>query len=280
VLSYILNNRFYIGELHRNGQVFEGKYKLVIDRATFNACHAILQGRKRRTSNRNTPLAGGLFRCHYCGQSITGEKIRRRLSDGTINEHMYYRCANNSPGPDHPRVRWKVDDLEAAVVKDLAKMTMPSPEMGQWFYRAIEAAFSDVTTHQKRQAASLAKRQTELKGMQERLLNAYLAGTVEEIVFKAKTAELKAEMATTTEAIDRVGAPVPTNGDGAMTIFEWSQNAADVWRGSNNAHRREILDFICLNRALSDVSLYTVKRKPFDVLAKTSKFAESRGDWI
>jgi site-specific DNA recombinase len=280
VLSYILNNRFYVGELRRNGQVHQGRYRLVIDRAIFNACQAVLNGRKRRTSNRNTPLAGGLFRCHYCGQAITGEKIQRRLSDGSVREHMYYRCANNAPGPDHPTVRWRLEDLEAAVVKDLTEMTMPSPELGRWFHHAIQAAFSDVTTHQKRQAATLAKRHAELKGMQDRLLNAYLGGTVEEGIFKAKTAELKAEMATVAEAIDRVGAPVPTDGDGALEIFEWSQNAADVWRRSNNARKRDILDFICLNRALSDVSLYTVKRKPFDVLEKSPKFAESRGDWI
>lgn len=224
--------------------------------------------------------AGGLFRCQYCGQSITGEKIRRRLSDGNINEHMNYRCANNSPGPDHPIVRWKAEDLEAAVVKDLAQMTMPSPEIGQWFCRAIQTAFSDVTTHQKQQAATLAKRRAELKGMQDRLLNAYLAQTIEEVVFKAKTAELKAEMATVTEAIDRVGAPLPAGGDGAMAIFEWSQNAAEVWRGSNSARRREILDFACLNRTVSDVSLYTIKRKPFDILAERPKLKKSRGDWI
>ena len=32
-LAWILSNRFYIGELHRNGQVFEGRYKRLIARA-------------------------------------------------------------------------------------------------------------------------------------------------------------------------------------------------------------------------------------------------------
>jgi len=36
-LSYIINNRFYIGELNRNGVVHDGKYQLLIDRATFKA---------------------------------------------------------------------------------------------------------------------------------------------------------------------------------------------------------------------------------------------------
>ena len=52
-LSYILGNRFYIGELHRNGQVFEGRYRRLIDRATFDACQDVLNGRNRRTGSRN-----------------------------------------------------------------------------------------------------------------------------------------------------------------------------------------------------------------------------------
>lgn len=104
-LSYILNNRFYVGEIHWHGRVFNGKHKPLIDRATFEQCQAILNGKNRRTGNADHPLAGGLFRCKYCGQGITGERVRRKLKDGTINVHNYYRCANNHPGPDHPRVR-------------------------------------------------------------------------------------------------------------------------------------------------------------------------------
>jgi hypothetical protein len=79
-LSYILNNRFYIGELHRNGQVFEGRYKRLIDRTTFDACQEVMNGRNRRTGTPSIPLAGGLFRCACRGQAITGEHIRRKLT--------------------------------------------------------------------------------------------------------------------------------------------------------------------------------------------------------
>ncbi len=57
----------------------------------------------------------------YCGQSITGERIRRKLRGGGVREHVYYRCANNHPGPDHPPVRWKAEDLEQAIVDDLGQ---------------------------------------------------------------------------------------------------------------------------------------------------------------
>ena len=65
-----------------------------------------------------------------------------------------------------------------------------------------------------------------------------------------------------------------------VSLFDWTQNAAEIWRGSNNRVRREILDLVCLNRTLGDLNLYATKRKPFDVFAEGPKIKNSRGDWI
>ena len=279
-LSYILGNRFYIGELHRHGQVYEGRYRRVIDRATFEACQDVLHGRNRRTSSPQHPLAGGLFSCRYCGQSLTGERIRRKLKGGGIREHLYYRCANNHPGPDHPRVRWKATDLEQAIVDDLSQMQMASPEVAKWFRSELSAAVTDLTAYRRRQATSLAKRKSELTTMQDRLLNAYLAGTVDEEAYKAKTLELNAERANVDAALADLGDLDPTCGDLALRLFDWTQNAADLWRGSNNSVRRQILDAVCLNRTVGDLTLVLEKRKPFDAFAERSVLKNSRDDRI
>jgi site-specific DNA recombinase len=279
-LSYILGNRFYVGELHRNGQVFEGKYKRLIDRATFDACQDIMNGRNRRTGTPDHPLAGGLFRCAFCGQSITGERVRRKLKGGGVREHIYYRCANNHPGPDHPTVRWKSDDLEQAIVDDLAKLRMPTEELAAWFRTELSSAVTDLTAHRRRQSTALAKRKAELATMQDRLLNAYLAGTVDDAIYKAKSNDLKAQAAGVDESLAIVGDVDPARGELALSLFDWTQTAAETWRGSNNAIRREILDSVCLNRTLGDVNLYATKKKPFDVFAERLDLKNSRGDRI
>jgi len=239
-----------------------------------------MNGRNRRTGSPEHPLAGGLFRCAYCGQSITGERIRRKLKAGGTREHLYYRCANNHSGPDHPTVRWKSDDLEQAIIDDLGTMRMASPELASWLRTELRAAVTDLTVYRRRQAGSLAKRKAELATMQDRLLNAYLAGTVDEAVYKAKCGELKAEVAKTDESLAQLGDGDPGRGETALALFDWTQRAADIWRGSNSAIRREILDAVCLNRTLGDVNLVTEKRKPFDVLAEGLLSENSRGDRI
>jgi site-specific DNA recombinase len=279
-LAYILNNRFYIGELHRHGQVYVGRYERLIDRDTFDRCQNILHGRNRRTGNPEFPLAGGLITCAFCGQSMTGERIRRKLKSGGVREHIYYRCANNAPGPGHPTVRWKSHELEQAIVEDLSQLRLPTPEFAAWFRLALEDSLTDLLSHQRRRAAALAKRKSELVAMQDRLLNAYLAGTVDDDAFKAKTAELKADTARVTEEIDAQGNVDPTRGPDVLAVYDWSQKAAKIWRGSNTAVRRQILDSICLNRQVSDLTLVTTKRKPFDFFAERLDLKKSRGDTI
>jgi hypothetical protein len=61
-------------------------------------------------------------------------------------------------------------------------------------------------------------------------------------------------------------------------VFDWSQKAADIWRGSNTTARRQILDSICLNRQVSDVTLVTAKRKPFDFFVERLPLEKSRGN--
>ncbi len=116
--------------------------------------------------------------------------------------------------------------------------------------------------------------------MQDRLLNAYLAGTVDEVVYKAKSSELKIETSGAEESQAKVAASGPDTGPRALSLYDWSQNAARIWQGSNTAVRREILDSVCLNRTLSDVKLVTTKRKPFDVFVERPQNGFSRGDRI
>ena len=277
-LSYILNNRFYIGELVRNGKTYRGKYRLLINRQTFNLCQDILNERNRRMASHSHLFSGGIIRCAHCGFAMTGELIRRKLRDGTVREHVYYRCANNHPEDGHPTARWREEILEKAILDDFATLRMPSEEIADWFRASLKAAFADVEGLHKRHTQMLAKRKTELANMQDRLLNCYLSGAIEDAAFQAKTAELKRELAEVEESIEKAGNYDPDAPARALAVFDFSQNLVRIWQRSNSAQKREILDCVSLNRTISDVSLYLVKRKPFDYLAKLPIFKDGRGD--
>src|SRR5690606_30801257 len=108
----------------------------------------------------------------------------------------------------------------------------------------------------------------------------YLAGTVDEDAYKAKSNELKAESANLDDALAALGDVDARRGKLAVTLFDWTQNVAQAWRGSNNAARREILESVCLNRTLNDATLVLEKRKPFDAFAERPYLKNSRDDRI
>ncbi len=260
--------------------MYEGKARQFIDRQLFDRCQDIIHGKNRRTGSPSLAYSGGLFTCAFCGQSITGEKIKRKLKDGGHNEHVYYRCANNNPGPDHPKVRWRETDLELAIVKDLHSLRFPNSEVAVWFRKAVEEAFTDLAAAKKRQITNLTKRRSELVAMQDRLLNTYLAGTLDQGTYTSKANELKSDLKGVEESLEKVNNQESIDAELGLKLFDWSQNVGDLWLGSNIAQKREILNLICLNRTLSDVSLVLLKTKPFDFFTERLSVLSSRGDRI
>ena len=279
-LSGILNNRFYAGELVRNGQVHRGRYRLVIDRRTFDACQDILKGRNRRTGNPEIMLSGGVLRCGLCGHAITGESIRRKLRSGDCNVHVYYRCGNNQKPDDHPPVRWREADVERMIVAELDSIRIPQPRIQAWLRNAIEATFADLTTAEAQRHARLGKRRSELLAMQDRLLDAFLRGAVDEAALGAKSADLKTQIEQVERELGGVGAVTEETGRLALSVYDFSQSLVDIWQGSNFARRRQILECVSLNAVLTDVTLVVSKRKPFDWLAERPFLKDGRGDWI
>ncbi len=54
---------------------------------------------------------------------------------------------------------------------------------------------------------------------------------------------------------------------------------APGWHGANYQARRDILDIVSSNHALSSQTLYLSKRKPFDLLAEGPSLVDGRLGW-
>ncbi|HLX62906.1 MAG TPA: recombinase family protein [Planctomycetota bacterium] len=280
VLSYILNNKFYIGKFSYHGREFKGKHRTIIDRSVFENCQDILKGRNRRRREVKLPLAGGILRCHYCGQAITGEHIRRKLKCGGCNEHVYYRCGNDIQGDAHPRVRWNGEDVEEAILAELNKLKLPSHEVADWLKDVVNETLADETALRINRQTSMKKRESELKTKQQRLLDAFLEGNIEKDVFEAKNIEIRNELSRVQTASLSNTTNTAEVGKIAEEVINIAQNAADRWRGSNWEARRELLDILSLNRTLDEGTLCLTWASPFDAFAEMASIDSSRGDWI
>jgi hypothetical protein len=157
---------------------------------------------------------------------------------------------------------------------------MPTPEAADLFRDLLAVACDDTATVAAECRRRLSKRKTELAKMQDRLLNGYLEGAIDEAKFAAKSAELEVWQEEVEKGMVEADVDDPLLRERALGLFDFSQNLVDIWHGSNWSRRREVLECVSSNRALSDVSLCLVKRKPFDILAERLSSRFGRGDWI
>ncbi|WP_231740655.1 hypothetical protein [Thalassoglobus neptunius] len=157
---------------------------------------------------------------------------------------------------------------------------MPDEEVVEWFRSSLQSAFAEISDLQRNQRIALAKRQTELTNKNDRLLNAFLAGSIDEPTFNAKLAALRDELAQVEQSLGEAPSLDPADVRAALAVFEFSQKIPKIRRGSKMLEKRRILETLSLNRMLGDVSLVIEKRKPFDELAKRPEIQLSRGDTI
>ena len=280
-LSQMLHNRFYVGDIVWRGEVYPGKHTPLIDRQTWQCVQDILKGKNRRRPHTvDHTFAGGLFTCQHCGSLITGERICRKRADGTVRVHQYYRCANNHPGADHPRVRWREADVEAAIVGELEKLRMPNEKTSQWFRDTLQKAFSDMRTEHANRKRLVARRKVDLERQHERLLTLYLEGHLDAGTFQDRSASLQGQISEADKAMNTCGDMDRSCGDLAVQVYDFTQRAADIWRRSKRPEKQTLLRAISLNRVLGDVTLCLEKRKPFSFLAERLPVLSGRGDWI
>lgn len=124
----------------------------------------------------------------------------------------------------------------------------------------------------------LTRQLTGLRDQEERSLNIRLLEEIDGSTYSRKNTELRdrtAQLSLQIEACDRA-----EYGDLAAKVFELSQRLTEKWRNADVRAKRRLLEIVCLNFWLVDVTLVAEMKKPFDVLAEGLILKSSRGDRI
>ncbi|MFH1919938.1 MAG: zinc ribbon domain-containing protein [Planctomycetota bacterium] len=194
-------------------------------------------------------------------------------------EYVYYRCTRyNTAG--HPRVRISEADLDRQILALFDRMRIEDEKVRDWFLRVLLAGTRDHQRHSQERTVELQRQLTLARHQQDQLLNLRLMEEIEADTFAAKNTELHDRITQLTLEIESADRGRAERADIAVKAFELSQSLAEKWVMADYAAKRHILEIICLNFRLDDVSLVPTTRKPFDVLVKGLVVQSSRGDWI
>ena len=152
------------------------------------------------------------------------------------------------------------------------------------FRNLFREQLREATNWDERCSAARAKELQEelvrVRDQQNRLLNLRMLEEIDAATFAFKSRELRDREAELKLEIDTADRGRHEIIDLAIKAFELSQSLREQWVTADYAAKRRILEILCLNCSLVDVSLSVSMRKPFDLLAKGLILEDSRGDRI
>lgn len=91
----ILENHFYYGVFEypsKSGNWYTGKHEPLISKDLFELVQVQVKNQRLRTSEPKEFAFAKLITCGVCGSGITADEKFKKLKDGSVNRHIYYRC--------------------------------------------------------------------------------------------------------------------------------------------------------------------------------------------
>ena len=161
------------------------------------------------------------------------------------------------------------------------QMRIEDEEVREWFVKVLRARTKDDQEQSRQQRLDLEGQLSKVIAQQDGLLNLRLLEEIDQDTFAAKS-HRTAGPGGQVEAPNRRDRPGRTMKTPTLPSkrLNFRKTLRAKWVTADFAAKRRILEIVCLNLRLDDVTLYPTMRKPFDILAEGLISAESRGDRI
>ncbi|MEK6701065.1 MAG: recombinase family protein [Planctomycetota bacterium] len=259
----LLTNRHYIGEARHAGIWYPGTFEAIVDLATFQAAQDKFGGRVFRKPQ--ITFASCLIRCDHCDYVVTGEKVRKKLANGTVKEFTYYRCCQNGR-PGHPYARIPEREVDAQVVEFFGRLEVKDPSVRQWIVEVIRAKAHTAGAQNKQHRDELARQQAQVEGKLKALLDLRVDGEVSQDEYAAKRRELHERQTAIRLQLETSDRDDREIAEQAVKTFELSQTLKTRWKTADPAAKRAILDILCESVRLNQRKVLFLARKPFSLL--------------
>ena len=264
VIQRMLTNRAYLGLIKYNGEIYEGNFPAIISVKTFDKVQRILKNRARPRHSKirhNFPFCG-LLKCGECGAAITAQ-----YAHGHGGTYRYYRCTKRL-GPCSQK--YLQEKLLANQFKErLGLIGLPAGWKDQMLKQIATWENEQNNTNQTL-VNNLKNKLKETEFKLDKLVNAYLDGTIEKDIYLVKKEEL---IKTKTDLRQRKSDLGHKGNVWIEPLREWVLNAhhATKLASSNDlAEIKSLVEKIGTNRQLLGRKVLWNLRPPYDLLAKKS----------
>ena len=267
----VLSNWLYTGIIKSKGESYEGTYEPIVDRATFEAVQVQLKVRSRPKKSKHKhefPLTG-LFKCGECGCAITAQ-----FAKGNGGTYRYYRCSKRKCKCSQGYLR---EDLMQNQIRDVLQ-TVALPD--GWAHKM----FAQVEVWEKEEqknliffAQSLETKGKDTEEKLDKLVNAFLEGTVDKDTYLQKKEELIKLKTNLSQQKSDFGQKSKFWFEPLKNWVESADEAGKLANSKDFCFEKSLLEKIGTNRILKDKKLRFDFAPPFSFVSKYKGWRESCG---
>ena len=284
-LYRILRNRFYIGEIVFNGEIFAGEHEPIIDRTVFDKIQELLPGEKYNTTRpgrqKYAYLLAGLMRCH-----CDPERFMRPASvKKKTRRYFYYKCTDSRCGCEI-----NAEKLDNAVLDAIKRIAL-DPEYVRECYEEHQQQIAELQRQQQPKIdAALSDVETskaELKKIDELFLTGVVRATNADY-WNEKLSDSRSRLAVAEERYKQLVASMEplTNQDKLSAVLESISGWASLLEGADDDTilKRNLIQSLvyrvrCLEHGKFAVDLILDKKRDITSNEVMSKSGEWWSRW-
>jgi len=269
-IQRMLTNKTYLGLIVHNGETYEGKFPAIVSRAIFEAVQKVLKQRaKPRHSKKrhNFPFVG-LLTCGECGGMITAQWAK-----GNGGLYRYYRCTKKHGKCSQRYLR---ENLLVAQLKNRLQKIALCDDWAEKMLAKVDVWEKDNAQSAQSFAQNLDEKIKDTEQKLDKLVNAYLDGTIDKETYLVKKDELIQNKTALLEKRDDFGRK---GNNWIEPLREWINDTHHAEKLASSNDFDEIKSFaekIGTNRRLLDRKLIFDFAQPFDLIPKYTEKCEPR----
>ena len=258
MVSHILNNPFYYGEMLSRGKLYPHKYQPLISRGLFDKCQKIRKGwGKKPFKYAAKPYTfRGLVRCARCGCSMSPETAK--------GKYIFYSCTNAKKDICSKKVYIPERDLLKPVYRVLqAFESMPQAKIDE-IVEGLRKSNEGKDLYHKESLKALRQEYDTIQTRLSRLADILLDQSITKDFYDEKLKEMKEKQYDINIQIEDHTRADENYYITASTVLNLAKNALKLFESSEVLEKRAMLNFLLQNCVAKGKKLEFDLRSPFN----------------
>ena len=269
MLHRMLTNKIYLGIISHNGESYEGGFPSIVSLATFEAVQKVLkrQSRPRKSKKRHDFPFIGLLNCGECGGAITAQYAK-----GNGGIYRYYRCTKKMGRCSQKYLR---EDLVVEQLKNRLQNVAICDDWKEKMLAKVSIWENETKLSSQSFAQKFDEQNKEVEMKLDKLVNAFLDGSIEKEIYLVKKDEL---IKTKTNLQEKRSAFGRKGNNWVEPLRNWIKDANHAEKLALSKDFLEIKSFvekIGTNRHLKNKCILLDFKPPFDLIPKFKAFCEA-----